>query len=59
MQALAHGTEFGLQQQRLGHGRSQLVRALLQRGHLVGIARRDVILLGWILCDVIQLEGRG
>jgi len=45
-----------LEEQRLGHGGSQLVRALLQRGDLVRMRRGDVVLLGRIPRDVVELD---
>jgi len=52
----AHGFEFRLQEQRLGHRGGQFVRALLQRFDFLRIHCGNVILFGRILCDVIEFD---
>src|SRR5262245_29230234 len=53
---LQHGLELCLQIQRLGGGGGQFVRALLQRRHHVGMLIGDIVLLGRVLRDVVELH---
>jgi hypothetical protein len=58
LQPLHDGFEFDFQERRLGHLGGQFVGALLQRRHLVGILRSEVVLLGRILRDVEEFDRR-
>jgi hypothetical protein len=54
----AHAADVN-QRQRLGGFLAQHVKALLHRGHFVGMRGGDVVLLVGILGEVVEINARG